>query len=473
MDKYQFAENLINQVREIPIDNILGNYVLIHQRSGVHKEALCPFHNDKKLGSFKVTPSKGMWYCFTCETGGDSISFVKEYYGLEYMPAIFKIGVEFGLISQSDYEEYFEKRRFNADKVNKIQKKYEDMDLKKQKEMQGERANVKILNEVYRLFISYTKLSDTHNKHLSEERKLSEIEIKEHMFFSFPTRRILTKLLNDIKKKYGSVEILGTVPGFFKEKESGKYVFVRTNGIGLPIFDLDENIIGIQIRKDEEPKNECEKNNRYMWFGSSFANGHEKLSNGTSSGSPIDVIVPNDVRGRTIFITEGKFKGIALAKKTKSIVLDVAGVSTWRGITDVIRRLNNNERINNAFTGGDVFNVKFVNIAYDADLSYNPAVFQQQKKMADVLTYHENLTVFYLYWDSKVAKGIDDLFNLEQGHLVKRYDRSKFNKDYANMLKIVMEENPQYEKLAKVPHEVIDEYFNKHMDLVPLDKKEY
>ena len=29
-------------------------------------EALCPFHNDKSLGSFSFSPTTGVWKCFSC-----------------------------------------------------------------------------------------------------------------------------------------------------------------------------------------------------------------------------------------------------------------------------------------------------------------------------------------------------------------------------------------------------------------------
>lgn len=469
MDKYQFADNLITQIRDIPLDSVLSNYIRVIDKSGPHKEALCPFHNDKKLGSFKITPQKGLWYCFTCDIGGDAVTFVKESYGLDYIPAVFKIGMDFGLITQSDYEEYFENKRYNIKRVERIQKKYEDMDTKKQLLMQGEIADEKTRNEIFRMLISHTTLSDEHKKHLLEERNLSEFEIEGHMFFTFPTRRILTKLRKEVEEKFGNINVLGTVPGFFKEKADNRYTFLRVNGIGIPIFNINGEIIGIQVRKDEVANGE--KSGRYVWFGSSFANGHEKLSNGTSAGSPIDVIIPNDIRGRTVFITEGKFKGLALAKATNSIVLDVAGVSTWKGVVEVLKELNNNAKIDNAYTRGSRYKVRHINIAYDADSSHNPAVFKQQKRMASTLIYQEKLSVYYLYWDVKIAKGIDDLFNAGKGNLVKRYSVSDTNKKYDAMLKKVLEET-EYEKISEVPHEVISEFFDKYVDLVPLEKDE-
>ena len=58
-----------------PIDDVVGDYVQLKSAGGEQKKGLCPFH-DEKSPSFHVTPSKGYFHCFGCQTGGDVISFV-------------------------------------------------------------------------------------------------------------------------------------------------------------------------------------------------------------------------------------------------------------------------------------------------------------------------------------------------------------------------------------------------------------
>ncbi|MEI6670450.1 MAG: CHC2 zinc finger domain-containing protein, partial [Actinomycetes bacterium] len=58
-----------------PIDDVVGDYVQLKSAGGGQKKGLCPFH-DEKSPSFHVTPSKGYFHCFGCQTGGDVISFV-------------------------------------------------------------------------------------------------------------------------------------------------------------------------------------------------------------------------------------------------------------------------------------------------------------------------------------------------------------------------------------------------------------
>ena len=63
-------------IREhVPIDDVVSEYVQLKGAGGGQKKGLCPFH-DEKSPSFHVTPSKGYYHCFGCQTGGDVINFV-------------------------------------------------------------------------------------------------------------------------------------------------------------------------------------------------------------------------------------------------------------------------------------------------------------------------------------------------------------------------------------------------------------
>ena len=57
----------------------------LKKNNGKHK-GLCPFHNEK-TPSFYVNENKGLWYCFGCGEGGDSISFVRKIKGCDFPTA--------------------------------------------------------------------------------------------------------------------------------------------------------------------------------------------------------------------------------------------------------------------------------------------------------------------------------------------------------------------------------------------------
>jgi len=69
------------------IDDVVGDYVQLKNAGGGQKKGLCPFH-DEKSPSFHVTPSKGFYHCFGCQTGGDVISFVMKIEHMSFTEAV-------------------------------------------------------------------------------------------------------------------------------------------------------------------------------------------------------------------------------------------------------------------------------------------------------------------------------------------------------------------------------------------------
>ena len=69
------------------IDDVVGDYVQLKNAGGGQKKGICPFH-DEKSPSFHVTPSKGFYHCFGCQSGGDVISFVMKIEHLSFTEAV-------------------------------------------------------------------------------------------------------------------------------------------------------------------------------------------------------------------------------------------------------------------------------------------------------------------------------------------------------------------------------------------------
>ncbi len=68
------------------IEEVVGEYVDLKKR-GVNLLGNCPFHNEKSP-SFTVSPTKGIYKCFGCAKGGDSIGFIMEHEQCSYPEAI-------------------------------------------------------------------------------------------------------------------------------------------------------------------------------------------------------------------------------------------------------------------------------------------------------------------------------------------------------------------------------------------------
>jgi DNA primase len=72
------------------------------RKVGGRYTGLCPFHQEK-TPSFSVSPDRGTYHCFGCGVGGDSISFVREIEGLDFVGAIEWLADRFNI--ELEYEE--------------------------------------------------------------------------------------------------------------------------------------------------------------------------------------------------------------------------------------------------------------------------------------------------------------------------------------------------------------------------------
>ena len=68
------------------ISDVVSEFVTLKRR-GVNQLGLCPFHNEK-TPSFTVSPAKGIFKCFGCGKGGNSVNFIMELEQLSYPDAL-------------------------------------------------------------------------------------------------------------------------------------------------------------------------------------------------------------------------------------------------------------------------------------------------------------------------------------------------------------------------------------------------
>ncbi len=68
------------------VTEVIQDFVNLKKR-GVNFLGLCPFHNEK-TPSFTVSPAKGIYKCFGCGKGGNSVNFIMEHEHLGYPEAL-------------------------------------------------------------------------------------------------------------------------------------------------------------------------------------------------------------------------------------------------------------------------------------------------------------------------------------------------------------------------------------------------
>ena len=87
----------IDLVRErSPIAEVIGEYLQLRSAGGGSLKGLCPFH-EEKTPSFNVTPSRGLYFCFSCQEGGDVISFIEKIENLAFADAVERLAARAGI----------------------------------------------------------------------------------------------------------------------------------------------------------------------------------------------------------------------------------------------------------------------------------------------------------------------------------------------------------------------------------------
>ena len=93
------------------IDEVVGDFLSLKKR-GANYLALCPFHNEK-TPSFTVSPNKGIYKCFGCGRGGDSVNFVMEHEHFSYPEALKYLANKYGIEVPEEEKSDEEQQAYN------------------------------------------------------------------------------------------------------------------------------------------------------------------------------------------------------------------------------------------------------------------------------------------------------------------------------------------------------------------------
>lgn len=78
------------------IEEVVGDFVDL-KKKGVRYLGLCPFHDDRHLGSFVVYPRKQCYKCFVCGAKGGVVEFLMKHERLSYPDAIRWLGKKYNI----------------------------------------------------------------------------------------------------------------------------------------------------------------------------------------------------------------------------------------------------------------------------------------------------------------------------------------------------------------------------------------
>ncbi len=375
-------DNLFSKVKESVLPSeVVQSYQSLKKRGRYHY-GLCPFHSDKSMGSFVVDDNKKKITCYAGCFSGDAIDFVSKLKGISVKESTALIARDFNIITEDEYLGIIKNPKKRIKRT--VEAKTKEKDPKDPVDII---APAKDLDKVFTAFANICGLSSKDKEYLEKERSINEDRLKD--FFTMPvTSKQVNRCMALLKKEIGNLSILEHIPGFYFNTKEKKWECMKIKGIGLLIRNCSQKVVGIQIRKTTLRDN---KDSRYIWFASSFADGKEGKDKGTGAGSPVDVVLPKKKINR-IVITEGKFKAITLADMGY-LALSIQGVRNWRKAFEVAKRCK-------------LENKKYL-IALDSDFISNKGVKDSILALGEALSKEGPTKV--LVWKGEYGKGIDDV----------------------------------------------------------------
>lgn len=218
------SDRLLEDIKSrLDIIELISDYVEL-KKSGQNYKALCPFHSEK-TPSFMVSPSKQIFHCFGCGTGGDIFGFVMKYENLNFQEAVKLLAKKAGIkLSEC---------RFESDSSEKKEKLYA---------IQKEALNIYVGN----LQRSKTALSYLEGRDIKDEMIQT---------FSLGYASKEWKALYEHLKARGFDDSIITQSGLIFSEGNGLHDMFR-NRIIFPIFNIHGDVVAFGGRAidDSMPK---------------------------------------------------------------------------------------------------------------------------------------------------------------------------------------------------------------------------
>ncbi|MCQ2376037.1 MAG: DNA primase [Salinivirgaceae bacterium] len=314
---------------------VVSDFVQLKRR-GVNYIGCCPFHNEK-TPSFTVSKAKGIYKCFGCGKGGNSVNFIMEHEQMSYVEAL----------------------RYLADKYH-IQIEEKELTPEQQQKLDAREAML-LVNQFAAQTFSHDLFHTDQGKHIGyqyfKERGLTDETIKTFNlgFCVDDGRNYLTKLALSkgyqekylvetglsIKNQKGELfdrfaerviypiqNIAGKIIGFggrtlrpdFKERNIGKY----QNSPESEIYDKKKTLYGIyQAKQHIISAEKCYLVEGYMDVLSMYQNGVKNVvaSSGTSLTTDQVKMLCRFTKNVTV-LYDGDAAGIHAAIRGVDMLLD-------------------------------------------------------------------------------------------------------------------------------------------------------
>jgi DNA primase len=208
--------------------SIISKYIPV-KKSGNSFVSVCPFHNDKSP-SMHISPSKGIFKCFSCGASGDFLKFLVDYKKTPFMDVVKELAEECGIeIMQREKSPELSQEQELLFKLNKIAADFFENNL-----------------------ATHTEAKPVQN-YLLNTRQLSEATIKDFSLgYSLQNKTALFEHLKtyaEFTEYINNVEFLIRCGLFLEDKNNIELVIDRFRGrLMIPIKDREGRIIAFGAR---------------------------------------------------------------------------------------------------------------------------------------------------------------------------------------------------------------------------------
>lgn len=352
----------------------------------------CPACSGKR---FLISTSMGMGKCWECEFRADTASYYATEKGMTVAEARRDIEQQLGIDKDSWKKGSLERQVYNtAPKVP-----------------QSDRASDKVLDDTYRAFLAELKLSDKNKYEMIARCGCDDDQLAAWNYKTFPSMEEID-YFSLCKRLQQGGHILKGVPGFFRAKQgAGDFMFFQiTKGIIMPLVNHQNQIVGLQVRKDDDKRVFRDDLEGYepkcSWLSS------KNLASGCGAVAGVHYACDwkydiEDGIYKPVFedgfvLTEGIMKADIIHYLMPNLpVIAVPGVNCTNQLAAEIERLKS-------------WGVKTIRLAYDMDYKTNAHVQKALEKTQQIIK-DAGMHLINTEWETQVEghdeislKGFDD-----------------------------------------------------------------
>ena len=363
------------------IEEIVGDFVDL-KKAGVNYKGRCPFH-DEKTPSFVVSPTKGIYKCFGCGKGGNSIMFVQELQGANYPEAL----------------------RYVAAKYN-IEIVEESLTVEQESKLSAKESQLiatKFASEYFQDTLWNTEEGKTIGLSYFKERGFSDEIIKQFKLGYSPKKQ---NAFEKAALKAGYDKNILIESSLIGENEEGKtYDKFRERTI-FPIHSYSGKIIGFGGRAFN-----ADAKSKYLNSGETLIYDKSKVLYG------LDISKQAISRANKCFIVEGYTDVISMHQNGIENVVSASGTALGTYQIGLIKRSTNNVVL--LFDGDNAginATIRSIDLCLKAEMNVKIASFPEGE---DPDSYSKKLTTdkFQEYLDKTAVNFVDyliDIYKLKQ-----------------------------------------------------------